>query len=53
MKFILKFEGNKKVVRHRKKSESADSKHSVASYRTNPSEKEIPANRSEKSFRDK
>lgn len=53
MKFILKFEGNTKLVRHGKKSESVDSKHSVASYRTNPSENEVPVNRSEKSFRNK
>ncbi|XP_031634001.1 glutamate receptor ionotropic, kainate 2-like isoform X2 [Contarinia nasturtii] len=34
MKFILKFEGNTKVVRHRK-SESIDSQHSITSFQSN------------------
>lgn len=36
MKFILKFEGNTKEVRHRK-SESVDSQNSVKSYPSNES----------------
>lgn len=36
MKFILKFEGNTKEVRHRK-SESGDSQNSVKSYPSNES----------------
>lgn len=51
MKFILKFEGNTKVVRHRK-SESIDSQHSVTSYPSNESGIHH-TDRSEKSIRDK
>lgn len=36
MKFILKFEGNTKEVRHRK-SESSDSHHSITSFPSNES----------------
>lgn len=51
MMFILKFEGNTKVVRHRK-SESIDSQRSVTSYPSNESEIHHTG-RSEKSLRDK
>lgn len=51
MMFILKFEGNTKVVRHRK-SESIDSQRSVTSYPSNESGIHHTG-RSEKSLRDK